>query len=300
MAVAFAVANIVIVLPDTWRYCVQYVQGGMLIHHGYPYAGQLYVSNIPVSPLGVPSTFYLRLLTTKIPLAVLGAAVAGAIELVRRRRERGFVWLRVLLVFLLLPYSLMAAKFIRYALPMFALIDIIAAVGAVAGVSWLLRKGWLPRPVRVATASAAVVVLAVGVAAAPLSAAPFFSVFQNAIGERLSPPATVFPEETYDFGVREAVSAIAASAAPGAVIVSDASAVVAHYVKQGARRDLRVATLSGDGLPAREPEVWVVVQDEHLTFENQLLVSQLRGVAPWREFAMGTARAAQVFRIARR
>jgi hypothetical protein len=300
MAVAFAVANLAIFLPDTWRYCLQYVQGGMLLHHGYPYAGQLYVTSIPISPLGVPSTYYLRLLATRIPLAVIGAAVAGGIELVRRRQERGFVLLRVLLVFLLLPYSLMAAKFLRYALPMFAVVDIIAAVGTVAGMSWLLRKGWLPRPVRIATVSAAAVVLAVGVGAAPLSAAPFYSIFQNAIGERLSPAATVFPEETYDFGVREAVSAIAASAAPGAVIVSDAAAVVAHYVTQTARQDLRVARLSSDGLPAHEPDVWVIVQDEHLTFENQLLISQLRATATWREFAIGTARAAQVFRIERK
>src|SRR5258706_10341315 len=245
MAAAFGVANIAVFFPDTWRYCVAYVQGGMLVHHGNPYAERLYVTNVPISPLGMPATFYLRLLATKVPLAVLGAAVAGGIELVRRRHERGYVLLRVLLVFLLLPYSLMAAKFLRYALPLFAVVDIVAAIGIVAGVSWLLRKGWLPRPVRIATALAAVVVFIVGVAAAPLSAAPFFSVFQNAAGERLALPATVFPEETYDFGVREAVAAIAASAAPGAVIVSDASAVVAHYVKQSPRRDLRVASLSG-------------------------------------------------------
>ncbi len=141
---------------------------------------------------------------------MLGAAFAGGIELVRRRHERGFVLLRVLLLFLLVPYSLMAAKFLRYALPLFAVIDILAGVGVVSGVAWLLRKGWLPRPVRIVTA-------ACGASRCwwsawsrrRVSAAPFFSLFQNAIGERLAPPAVTFPEETYDFGVREAVSAIA-------------------------------------------------------------------------------------------
>jgi hypothetical protein len=300
MALAFAAANVAIFSPDTWRYCVAYVQGDMLVHHGTPYAGGLYITNIPVSPLGMPVTFYLRLIATHVPLAVLGAAFAGGIELVRRRHERGFVLLRVLLLFLLVPYSLMAAKFLRYALPMYAVIDVMAGVGAVSGVAWLLRKRWLPLQVRAVTACAAVVVLLVGAVTAPASAAPFYSMFQNAIGERLAPPAVIFPEETYDFGVREAVSAIAGAAGPAAVIVSDAPDVVAHYVRGSARPDLRVGSLSASGIPSREPEVFVIVQDEHITFENQPLVWQLRRGAPWREILAGNARAAQVFRIERR
>ncbi len=300
MAIAFGVANIAIFFPDTWRYCVAYVQGGMLVHHGNPYAGRLYVTNIPVSPLGMPATYYLRLIATQVPLAVLGAAFAGGIELIRRRDERGFVLLRVLLVFLLVPYSLMAAKFLRYALPLFAVIDVMAGVGIVSGVAWLLRKRWLPLQVRTVTACAATAVLVVGAVNAPATAAPLFSMFKNAIGERLAPPAAIFPEETYDFGVREAVSAIAGAAAPAAVIVSDAPNVVEHYLKGSTRLDLRVRSLSAGGIPSGEPEVWVIVQDEHLTFENELLVWQLRGTAPWREIVAGNVPTAQVFRIERR
>jgi hypothetical protein len=300
MAIAFGVANTAIFFPGTWRYCLAYLQGGMLVHHGNPYAGTLYVTNVPVSPLGVPATFYLRLVATKVPLAVLGAALAGGIEMIRRRHQRGFVLLRVLLLFLILPYSLMAAKFLRYALPIFAVIDVMAAVGFVSGAAWLLRKRWLPQQVRIVTACAATAVLVVGTVTAPVSAAPFFSTFQNAVGERLAPPAVTFPEETYDFGVREAVWAIAGAAAPGAVIVSDVPAVVAHYLRLSTRLDLRAGSLSAGGIPSREPEVWVIVQDEHITFENQLIVWQLRGTAPWREIAAGNARAAQVFRIERR
>jgi hypothetical protein len=124
--------------------------------------------------------------------------------------------------------------------------------------------------------------------------------FQNAIGERVAARAVAFPEATYDFGVREAVSAIADSAGPAAVIVSDAPDVVAHYLKSSTRPDLRAASFSASGIPPHEPEVWVIVQDEHITFENQLVVSQLRRTAPWREIGAGNARAVQVFRIERR
>jgi hypothetical protein len=63
---------------------------------------------------------------------------------------------------------------------------------------------------------------------------------------------------------------------------------------------LRVASLSASGIPSRESDVWVIVQDEHLTFENQSLMWQLRRSTPWLEIAAGNTPAAQVFRIERR
>ena len=187
MVAAFAAANFVALSPDTWRYCFSYVQGGMLAHHGYLYAGQLYVTNIPISPLGVPVTYYLRLLATKVPLVLLAALVPGVIEMGRRRRERGFVLLRVLCVFLLVPYSLMAAKFLRYSLPMLGTLDLVAAVGLVAGVGWLMRKGWLTLVTRATVSALALVVFGVGLVHAEQEAAPFYSLFQNGIGTRRPP-----------------------------------------------------------------------------------------------------------------
>ena len=301
MLLAFVAANVAVLSPDTWRYCVEYVQGTHLVHHGYLYAGQLYVTNIPISPLGVPATFYFRLLATKVPLVVLGATVAGLIEVVRRRRERGFVLLRVWLVFIVIPYSLMAAKFMRYALPLFAAIDLVAAVGFVAGVGWLLRKRWLSvvtrRTVSILALVVSIVALAVGLQSAP----PFYSLFRNAVGERIAAAGQTFPEETYDYGVREAVEAIAETAEPSAFVVSDAPAVVAYYLKTSGRADLQVRSLSGQGLPYGGQASWVIVQDEHTTFENHDLVEQLRRRSvPWREVRAGDALAAQIFHISGR
>lgn len=298
MAAAFLAGDIAVLSPDTWRYWASYVQGGMLAHHGYLYAGQLYVTNIPVSPLGVPPGYYLQLLATKVPLVVLAAVVPGLIQMVRRRHERGFVLLRVLLVFLLVPYSLMAAKFMRYTLPMLATLDLVAAVGLVAGIGWLLRKGWLSPVTRVSVATLALVVSIVGLGTASQSAAPYYSLFQNSIGASRAASAATFPEEIYDFGVREAVAAIVKAAEPSAVIVTDAPAVAAHYVDGSGRTDLSVRSLSAHGIPYGPHEVWVIAQDEHLTFENQLVVEHLRQhETPWREFHVADALAAQVFRI---
>jgi hypothetical protein len=301
MAATFVIANVAVLMPETWRYCVSYVQGDMLAHHGYLYAGQLYVTNIPISPLGVPATYYLHLLGTKLPLVLLAALVPGVIEMVRRRRERGFVLLRVLFVFVLVPYSLMAAKFIRYSLPMLATLDLIAAVGLVAGIHWLLRKQWLPPVTRLTVSSLALAVFVTGMVVAEQSAAPFYSLFQNGIGAGLAAPGATFPEETYDYGVREAVTAIAAAAGPSALIVSDAPKVVEHYLQGRGRPDISVRSLSEEGIPAGACEAWVLVQDEHATFENQLLVERLRArERPWGQFHAGAALAVQVFRIAGR
>jgi hypothetical protein len=298
MLLAFIAANPVIVMPETWRYGAMYLQGHMLTHHGYLYAGQLYVTNIPVSPLGVPVTYYFRVIATKVPLVVLAAVVPGLIEMVRRRGERGFVLLRVVLLFVLIPYSLMAAKFLRYTLPLLAIIDLIAAVGFVSGIGWLLRKRWLSPMTRVTVSLAVFVVSVTALLLAQWSAAPFYSLFRNGLGERLAAPGVIFAEETYDYGVREAVAAIAEAAGPSASIVSDAPAVVAHYLKDSSRPDLRVRSLSGQGIPYGEPESWVIVQDEHSSFENQQVVEHLRRhQTPWQEFRAAGALAAQIFRI---
>jgi 4-amino-4-deoxy-L-arabinose transferase-like glycosyltransferase len=298
LAAAFVLANVVILLPSTWRYAASYVTGDRLVHHGYLYAGALYVTNVPVSPLGVPPIFYLRLLATKVPLVVLSALVPGLIEIVRHRDERGFVLLRVLAVFLIVPYSLMAAKFLRYSLPMVATVDLIAAVGVVSGAAWVLRKSWLPQPARVATVTVALVVFGAGVVLSQQTAAPYYSLFENAIGTRVNAETPAFSEETYDYGVREAVGAIAAVAAPEAVVVSDADSVVAHYLGELRRPDIGVASLSAHGLPRGGRETWVIVQDEHLTFENQQLVAQLRARwRPWREIRIDDRLALQIFRM---
>jgi hypothetical protein len=296
MMLAFIAGDVAILRPETWRYCAAYVVGNLQSHHGYLYAGRLYLTSVPISPLGVPATYYLRLFATKVPLVLLAAVVPGVIEMVRRRHERGFVFLRVLAVFLIVPYSLMAAKFLRYALPMLVVIDLIAAVGLVAGVGWLLRKAWLSTGTKVTVAALAVVVFVVGLVASQQWATPFYSLSQNGIGASLDGPGVVFPEETYDYGVREAVAAIAAEAGASAQIVSDTPAVVAHYLERNSRPDIGVSSLSGDGLPSRGADAWVIVQDEHETFENHLLVEQLRTrEIPWLQVRAGDALALQVF-----
>ena len=215
-------------------------------------------------------------------------------------RERGFVLLTLWLGLFLVGYSLFSVKFLRYALPLFAGVDIIAAVGVVAGIEWLLRKSWLSPISRVTVAAMTLTVCVTGPFLAQQSATPFPSLFRNAIGERIAPAGAIFPEETYDYGVREAVEAVAGVAGPDATILSDAPAVVAYYLAHSGRTDLRVRSLSADGLPQDHRSTFVIVQAEHLTFENRDLVSYLeQHFTPALQFYEGDVRAAQVFHLPR-
>ena len=147
---------------------------------------------------------------------VLAGATIGLIPMVTRRRDRGMVWLRVFLVLMFIGYSVVAAKFERYALPMMLFVDILAAVGIVASWQWLARRGSGPSPHDPADAAQPIaprpawlrlgIPLTIGAATvgvmtvAQLRAMPFFSTFQNPIGASLAPPATIFRSDGVERG----------------------------------------------------------------------------------------------------
>jgi hypothetical protein len=216
--------------------------------------------------------------------------------LIQRRKERGFVWLRIFLVFLLLAYSVMAAKFQRYSLPMLLFVDILAAVGLVTTLAWLadrVQRIWSRQVVLPIGCAIVVGTLIVD----SITIAPFYSMHQNAIGSRMEPPGTRFPEEAYDYGVREAVSDIARVAPHHTSIVSDAPDVVAYYLGRIGRTDIEARSLSTQGTAPRR-EQWVLVQNDHIYFENVSFVEHLRQVRrPWREYSVMKTPVLQVFHL---
>lgn len=296
--------NFALLLPDTWAYLGGYVRGDTVRHSGYHFAHRIFVNSVGASPWGVPPTFYLTFFATKLPLVVLVAAAIGIAWTIRHRLERGPTFVRVFLLFTLLPYSFVASKFLRYMLPVLAVVDIAAAIGVVWALRRVDRLG-VRRPADAfALRSARVAIVACAIAA-PLTLTvrtlPFPAQAQNAAGRWLFHPGSVFPDdELHDAGVREAVAAIAADAAPGAVICSDATAVVEEYLERNGRTDIRACSTSHDGLPMTAADTWVIVQDGHIYFENVQVIEQLRRqTEPWRQIDAGGVRAAQVFHIQR-
>src|SRR5581483_2057749 len=219
LGATFLVANAALLLPSTWRYVLGYMHGDTLRHSGYLFAQHLYVNSLDASPWGLPVWFYPTFLLTKQPLVTLAAAAAGLAWTWRHPRHRGAAFVRVFLVFTLVPYSFAASKFLRYMLPTIAALDIAAAIGAAR---FVRRAGDLG-----VLAAAAIVGALVLPAAA---ASPNYALARNTIGDRLGGPPLFPDDELYDAGVREAVAEIAAVASPGSVVCSDATAVVAEYL----------------------------------------------------------------------
>ena len=296
MAATFLLANWVVLAPATWRFALRYVQGGELVHHGYAYAGRLYVTDVPLSFAGVPLDYYLTFLCTRVPLFTLAGVGLAAYPLWRDRMSRGATWLRVLLVLLLVPYSLMAAKFLRYTLPMLALVDVLAAVGWV----WLLDLAKpVPRVRRAASLAFACGLVAMGVTVA--RTAPWLSFYENGLSAVVPSGERRFPEEAYDLRVRDAMRAIAAQAAPGARVVTDVPGVSRYYLDAAGRPDLVTDSLSAGPVIDVTQERWMVVQPEHVSFENEALVAQVRQAgAPWLVASASGVPVLEVYRLAPR
>lgn len=306
MVTTFLAVNWVVLSPETWRFAIRYVQGGELVHHGYAYGGHLYVTDVPVSLAGVPLDYYLTFLCTRVPLFTLAGACLALRPLWRDRQSRGATWLRLLLVLLLVPYSLMAAKFLRYTLPMLALVDVLAAVGWV----WLLQA--VPHattqalrraaPARAGVQVAARLAVACGLVATGVTVArtsPWFSFYENGLSTWLRVGDRRFPEEAYDLRVRDAMGAIAAQAVAGARVVTDVPAVARYYLDAAGRTDLVTESLSMGPVVEVAQERWMVVQPEHVSFENEALVAQVRQAAlPWLVSTAAGIPVLEVYRLA--
>src|SRR5215208_7626201 len=107
----FLLVNPAVLLPQTWAYLSAYSSEGLLTHHGYLMGETLYHNVVSKGPFGAtPVYFYLLYLLTKTPPLVLFAFGAGLVALWRRRREPGAAFLLFMLVFWIVPYSLMGAK----------------------------------------------------------------------------------------------------------------------------------------------------------------------------------------------
>ena len=296
MGMAFAIANFAIFFPATWAHMLEYVRAAGLPHHGGPYGERLWVTDVPVSPLGMPPTFYVMFLLTHVPLVTLAGAVVGGCVAWARRRERGFVFLRILFVIQMVGYSLVAAKFLRYSLPMLVIFDLMAAVGLVFAINWLTAR--IKADARTVFMPVAYVALAIVLFAGQVHASPFYAMHRTAVGRLLDADGQLFPEASYDYGVREAVSHIVTRAAPGAAIVSDVPQVVRFYLDRSSRADLRVESFSASGLSNQAAEQWVIVQDAHVYFETQELIAMLRmRHQPVAEYRINGVSILQLFRI---
>jgi hypothetical protein len=256
----------------------KYVNGELVTHHGYLLMDRLFVNDLTQTPGGNPWYFYLLFIAVKLPLPVLLAFAAGLVEIFRTRGDypysRGYVFLRMMLVFWLLPEAFVGCKFLRYSLSLMPVIYMTAAVGVVA--MWRLTSLAFRKVAvngRVAIAAAAVAIAAAFVIAPAVATVrsvvfSYPSLYMNVFGrDRIG---YFFPhDEFYDLGARESIRAIAETAPPGAMIASEIPGVIQYYLERFNRPDIHSEIISQPSFALnQELPTFVLLQRGRVYFEN--------------------------------
>lgn len=276
MILAFVAFNPAAFLPKTWRYLLEFVSENLVTHHGYPFMDGLYHNELSAMTSGMPWYFYLLFLAIKLPLPLLIAFVVGMIEVFRHRGDpevaRGYLFLRMMLVFWLFPMAIVGSKFLRYTLTLMPLLYIAAAVGIVMiwrVASRAVKKMKLePRLWSRVAAAAVASVFVLAPAITTVRSLPYPSLYLNALGGGRT--GYYFPhDEFYDLGARESIKHIAETAPQGASVASEIPGVVQYYLERYNRPDIRSEIISHPKFDLLgNPPDYFLLQRGRLYFEN--------------------------------
>jgi len=213
-------------------------------------------------------------LAVKLPLPLIATFLIGMAEIFRPHRQnsaKGDLFLRIMLVFWLLPMTLVGVKFLRYTLALIPFVYMISAVGAVTvwriGLEIVKKLGTIARDnhhtrlrltrfpslaffhSRAAAAVPAVVVILLFVlwpALITLTGLPYPALYTNQLGGGRA--GYFFPhDEFYDLGARESIKYIAEHAGPGALVASEIPSVLQYYLEEYGRTDIRTEIISRPG-----------------------------------------------------
>ncbi|HEV8589992.1 MAG TPA: glycosyltransferase family 39 protein [Pyrinomonadaceae bacterium] len=284
MGLAFVLANPAILLPKVWTYLNAYSGEKLLTHTGYLMGDRLYKNNISRSPFwATPVYFYLLYLAIKVPLAVLATSIVGFLVGLRRWREPSYGFVVFMILFWIVPYSLMGAKWPRYLLSLMPFLYMSAAVGIVLLIRWTasaFEKWNANGAVTWAATGVLLVLVAVLPAVTAYASAPHYGLYSNVIGSRYT--AYFFPhDEFYDDGLDESVRFVSANAPANTAIVTEAPGVVRYYTEKLGRQDLQSKVLSDPNftVPTEGP-TYFILQRGRTYFENQEKMKQVRALFP--------------------
>ena len=280
MGLAFVLANPIIFSPKVWSYLNEYSGEKLLTHTGYLMGDRLYKNNISRSPFwATPVYFYLLYLAIKVPLGVLATSLIGFIVGLRHWRKPSYGFVVFMILFWIVPYSLMGAKWPRYLLSLMPFLYMSAAVGIMLLIQWSASafEKWNAGG-RVSGMAAGLLLfltlIAPGMSA--FASAPHYALYSNVIGDRYT--AHFFPhDEFYDDGLREAIGYVCAGAPSNATIVSETPGVVRYYTEKFGRTDIQSRVLSDPDftVPAQGP-AFFILQRGRTYFENQEKMKQVR------------------------
>ncbi len=273
MGLSFVLANPVILSPAHDLSILRYMGAKDIVHHGYNLNGRLYGNTLGDTPFGVPWYFYLWALGVKTPIPVLLTALLGLMFVFKDRRTLTSAFLRVMLVFLIVPFSLVATKWIRYLLPILPFVFLVAGYGIEKIHEWLGLLEW-PSARRLGLAAAALALVA-WPAAETLVWAPLYPLYLNPLGGGKANMAHIFPhDELYDLGVREAVEFTCRVAPQGAVLAVSNPITVNYYLQKCGRPDIRLSVLFDPRYVVHRGD-FLLLQESRRYFETEELFREV-------------------------
>jgi len=273
IGVAFLIANPGLFLPSVWQHLTAYSAEKLVPHTGYLMGRTIFHNRMSNSPFwGLPTYFYVVFMAIKVPVSVLVAFLIGLVLAVKEYRRPGPRFVLFMILFWIVPYSLVGAKWLRYTLSLMPFVYMGAALGAIALVRWLQRvfqqSRFGPAAYGIATGLMLFVLIAVPAWTAYASA-PHYGLYSNILGDGST--AYFFPQdEFYDDGVNEAIGFICQHAPRNANIVSETPGVVHYYTEKFGRSDLQPHVLSDPNFtPSSQQPTYVILQRGRTYFENQ-------------------------------
>ena len=244
MGISFLILNPTILLPDAWREMAKFSSEGRIGHDSYEYFGRLYHHQATAWLAGVPWTFYFVFIGVKTSLTTLILAIVGVPLLVRSRLGDGRFFILFWAVFWLISFTFSGGKFTRYFTTAAPLVFVAAATAFYFLIKWVASRIHGDRLSAAFQIGMFAIFLTVPLSNS-LSSAPHFRLFTNLIGGGPAAAGAYFPhDEFYDATTREAVSEIAASARPGALVACETPAVFEYYAAKAGRSDLQFVSLS--------------------------------------------------------
>ena len=276
MGAVFLAANPVILFPNTIKYMQQYVGAGMMTHHGYLMMGHFYFNEPAHLRGGMPFYFYLLLLAVKTPIPVLVALVVGIAEVARRRKEPGAVFLMMMFLLWIVPFSMLGGKWMRWMVSWMPSLYMVAAIGMVRIFSWTrsLASESRSRLLFPAFNAAIFLIFLAQPLASAMKAGPFYSLYLNALGRGRT--GYYFPHEEFaDAGLRPAIFRICGEAPAGSAVGGEAPPLFAYYLHQCGRDDLKFFSLSAAHRETLTASSFLVVEDGRKYFENISFINEI-------------------------
>ena len=297
-ALAFIIADPIVLRPSTLMYMLHYAGEGTITHHGYLMMGHLHSEEPAHFQEGMPFYFYFLFLAIKTPLPVLAAVIVGLVEAWKRRGERGPFFVLFMFGFWIVPFSLLGAKWLRYMLSWMPAVYIIAALGLISIIRWVsrsvtkTRRLWVP-----AVVAMAAVVFLFQPAWVAFKSAPSCTLYLNPLG--MGRTGYYFPhDEMNDMGLREAIGQIGDDAPRGAMVGGATELVFHYYFHKFGRDDLQYFDLADQSKRATAPpSAYLVVQEGRKYLENIPYIGKVETYQmPVQIVQIGGADAVRVYR----